>query len=646
MPDRSQTGAPGARYLPWLLVAIAAVSYFTGLGAYTLFDPDEGRYAEMPREILQTGDFITPRLNYAHHYHKPPLYYWLGAGCMAVFGANEFAARLAPALSGFLTFLVVGAFGGRVISRRGGLLAAGAFLTSLVPLGIARVPNTDTLFALTLTATWACWFLGYNALEPRVSRRWYIAAWVFLGLATMTKGIVALVLTGAIVLCFLVLRRDLMALGKMAWWAGVPLFLLITLPWYVAVSLRNPDFLHYHFVVQHFARFFGGQEFYVGEEHTQPVWFFPVVILAGLGGWMMLAFPAGLESVRAALAGVRLLRRDGEREKGDRGANDRVGPEGPTDAGVGGEESPKVSANDRVGPVGPTDAIAGRGALALFLVVWLVVVVGFFSLSAAKLSTYVLPAFPAVALLLGMYVEGGGLQRRGARAAAALMGLLAIAIGVAVPSLAQDQDLVPGGIAAAAAVPLQWAAIVAGMALLATAFLRPSAIGLAAGAFTLGFLFSALHMLPQAVPYLQAGYLVKHLPVELPPEVKIVHWHTYDQSVGFYTRRRVALVDKSGELQDRIGKPDAPPEWFASGAESIKRFAAEGPVLLVLTREDWEQARDWGVFRPLAANSNYVLSGNDELLERTGLAPWPQDSITAPPQLLMPGLRTRALPAS
>ncbi len=75
MPDRSQTGAPGTRYLPWLLVAIAAISYFTGLGAYTLFDPDEGRYAEMPREILQTGDFITPRLNYAHHYHKPPLYY-------------------------------------------------------------------------------------------------------------------------------------------------------------------------------------------------------------------------------------------------------------------------------------------------------------------------------------------------------------------------------------------------------------------------------------------------------------------------------------------------------------------------------------------------------------------------------------------
>ncbi len=646
MPDRSQTGASGARYLPWLLVAIAAVSYFTGLGAYTLFDPDEGRYAEMPREILDTGDFITPRLNYAHHYHKPPLYYWLGAGCMAVFGANEFAARLAPALSGFLTFLVVLAFGGRVISRRGGIVAAGAFLTALVPLGIARVPNTDTLFALNLTATWACWFLGYTARETRASRRWYTAAWACLGLATMTKGIVALVLTGAIVLGFLVLRRDLKTLGKMAWWPGVPLFLLITLPWYVAVSLRNPDFLHYHFVVQHFARFFGGQEYYVGEEHTQPVWFFAVVVLAGLGGWMTLAFPAGVEAVRAAVSGVRLFGRGGEREEGDRGANDRVGLESPTDAGGAGKEPPQGPGNDPVGLESPTDAGVGGGAPALFLVVWIVVVIGFFSLSAAKLSTYVLPAFPAVALLLGMYVEGGGLQRPGGRVAAALMGLFAIAIGVAVPPLAQDQDLVPGGIAAAAAVPLQWALILAGVALLAAALLRPSAIGLAAGAFTLGFLFSALHMLPQAVPYLQAGYLVKHLPVELPPEVKIVHWHTYDQSVGFYTRRRVALVDKSGELQDRIGKPDAPPEWFASGAESIQRFAAEGPVLLVLTREDWEQAREWGVFRPLAANSNYVLLGNDELLRRTGLAPWPRDSITAPPQLLMPGLRTQALPAS
>ena len=155
------------------------------------------------------------------------LYYWLGAASMSLFGATEFAARFAPALSGFLSFLVILAFGRRVLSQRGGRVAAGAYLTSLVPLGIARVPNTDGLFSLTLTATWVCWYLGYDTDDRRGSRRWFIAAWACLGLATMTKGIAALVLTGLIVIGFLILRRDLRALRRMAWWPGVPLFAVI-----------------------------------------------------------------------------------------------------------------------------------------------------------------------------------------------------------------------------------------------------------------------------------------------------------------------------------------------------------------------------------------------------------------------------------
>jgi len=594
MPQDYPTGAFGARHLPWLLVTIAGIAYFTGLGAYTLFDPDEGRYAQMPREILLTGDYITPHLNCANHYHKPPLYYWLGAASMALFGPNEFSARFAPALSGFLTFLIVLAFGRRVLSERGGLVAAGAYLTSLVPLGIARVPNTDGLFSLTLTATWACWYLGYDTDDRRASRRWFLVAWVCLGLATMTKGIVALVLTGLIVVGFLLLRRDLRALGRMAWWPGVPLFALITVPWYVVVSLRNPDFLHYHFVVQHFARFFGGKEYYVSDEHAQPVWFFVAVVLVGLGGWMLPALPAALQSLRSALGGIRLLRRVPEVE-------------------------------DRA------------GQLSLFCAIWALAVVGFFSLSAAKLITYVLPAFPAIALLLGQYVEGGGLRRWGGRVALGLMGALSMAAGLAVPSFAESQDAVPAMVAVTATGPLYICLVLAGILLVAAALVKPQAGALAAGVFTLGLVFSAVCALPAAAPYLQAGYLVKHLPTPLPQDARVAEWRTYSQSIGFYTGRRMVLVDKSGELFDRIGKPDGPPEWFPSGAESLERLAREGPVLLNLNREnwgDWCRTKASGLYRPIAANSVYVLLGNDALIAAMGLRPWPLESVTKPPVLL------------
>ena len=160
---------------------------------------------------------------------------------------------------------------------------------------------------------------------------------------------------------------------------------------------------------------------------------------------------------------------------------------------------------------------------------------------------------------------------------------------------------------------------------------------LAAGVLTLGLVFSAVCALPAAAPYLQAGYLVKHLPTPLPQDARVAEWRTYSQSIGFYTGRRMVLVDKSGELSDRIGKPDGPAEWFPSGAESLERLARERSVLLNLNREnwgDWCRTKASGLYRPIAANSVYVLLGNDALIAAMGLRPWPLESVTKPPVLL------------
>jgi len=100
------------------VVITAMFLYFAGLGGYPLLDPDEGRYAEIPREMLESGDFITPRLNYVKYFEKPPLFYWLTAGSMALFGQKEWAVRLVPAVAGFLTLLVGTAHHGPVSAWR------------------------------------------------------------------------------------------------------------------------------------------------------------------------------------------------------------------------------------------------------------------------------------------------------------------------------------------------------------------------------------------------------------------------------------------------------------------------------------------------------------------------------------------------
>jgi 4-amino-4-deoxy-L-arabinose transferase-like glycosyltransferase len=155
--------------------------YFVGLGSYPLLDPDEGRYAEIPREMLESGDFITPRLNYVKYFEKPPLYYWLTAGSMAVFGQKEWAVRLVPAMAGFLSLLLIMGLGKRMFDGPTGVMGAWIYLTSVIPTILARLPIIDGVFSLILTATWGTWYLGYKGQTKKSQRLWYCVSWACLG---------------------------------------------------------------------------------------------------------------------------------------------------------------------------------------------------------------------------------------------------------------------------------------------------------------------------------------------------------------------------------------------------------------------------------------------------------------------------------
>src|SRR5512138_213450 len=134
-----------------LLLILFGVSFFLLLGRLPLLEPDEGRYAEIPREMLELGDFVTPHLNYVKYFEKPPLLYWLNALSFSLFGQNEFAARLPCACAGLLTILAVYWLGRELLGRRTGLLAAVVLGSSAGFIPQARIPLTDMPLTLGLT---------------------------------------------------------------------------------------------------------------------------------------------------------------------------------------------------------------------------------------------------------------------------------------------------------------------------------------------------------------------------------------------------------------------------------------------------------------------------------------------------------------
>lgn len=557
--------------------------YFLGLNSYPLLDPDEGRYAEIPREMLESGDFITPRLNYVKYFEKPPLFYWITAGSMALFGQKEWAVRLVPAVAGFLTLLLIMGLGKRIFDGRTGVMAAWIYLTSVIPTVLARLPIIDGVFSLFLTATWGTWWMGYKAQTKPSRRVWYWLSWACLGLAVMTKGIAAIALTGLIVGGFIICRRDWRALLSFEWVPGLLIFAVIVVPWHWAVSAENPGFFHFYIVVQHFARL-------VSHEHAKPFWFFIAIFPFGMLLWTAFFLPAAVKSLRKALKAVRSPR-------GDRGDGETI----------------------------------------LFLSIWVVAVIGLFSLSSCKLIPYILPAYPAMALLMADFIRDRSLMKRPVLWAAAILAiLLLVCAGVLMP-VAMRQD----ALSMAELLPTirvgQAGLILGSVFLLGSLFKRrmiPFATGLA-----MVLLFPAMLMVvPSVAKHRKVGGFIKAMPSPLPEEIRIAEWRNYDQALSFYSGRRTILVDEIGELAYGSSLGDQS-DYFIKGEERLKRLAIDVPLLVNLRPGDWPKVRNWKTLKPVAANSTNVMVGNEAFFHLTGLKPWPDSAITPPPLLLMPRSR-------
>lgn len=357
---------PRSRTDALLLAAFCGFLFFCGLGAFGLLGADEPRYAQVAREMLDRSDGVTPTLQGKPWLEKPVLYYWEAMLSFRAFGINDKAARLPAALDAAMLIAVIYFFLRRF---RTGSELDGALITasSAGVIGFARAAGTDMPLAATFSIALLAWYAWYDS-----GRRTYLAVfYIFLGLGTLAKGPVALVLSAIILLLFVAAQRDWLAVWRILWIPGIVLYLAVTLPWYVAVQVRNPEFFRVFILEHNFARF--SEDVY---HHHQPFWFYLPVFLLAVIPWTVALGMAVFESARL------------------------IWWRGPAPKGA--EDLAELGASLKRSP--DTKPGAAEDSWHVFLLVWMVVPILFFSVSQSKLPGYILPAVPAAALLVAEYL--------------------------------------------------------------------------------------------------------------------------------------------------------------------------------------------------------------------------------------------------
>ncbi len=564
-----------------LLLALVLGLFFCALlGIRALWSPDEGRYAEIPREMVARGDWVTPRLDGVKYFEKPALFYWLQAIAIELFGVREWALRLAPAGFALAGCLAVYLAGRSLFGRTAGLLAAAVLATSPLEYFLSQSITLDMAVSACLTVTLLAVLFGLEAPAGRRRRLLLWGAYAGAALATLTKGLIGFLLPGLIVVVWLIAARRWRRLLPLYLPSGLAIFLAIAVPWHLLVARANPDFLYFYFVHEHFLR-------YATKIHAryQPFWFFVPVLVAGMVPWT--AFLPGALALRP---GARRQERRDEPRRDD-----------------------------------------PRRAEVLFLLLWGGLVLAFFSASSSKLIPYVLPCVPPLALLIGRRLAGlwdgssdTAPEARGdRRLGIALAALLALGVGLAAALVALPRALA-GDRQVAHAAALLGGGLYAVAAALAAAGAAPwilyrrgrsrgqrpraAIAALVAGAAIV------LSTLAAVAPAFDAERSVKALAEALRPRLlpgdEVASYHDYPQDLPVYLGRTITVAAYQGELEFGIHAEDTG-AWMIDEAEFWRRWSAPRRMFAVLEAPRFETLRrDGRAMTPLARSGSHVLVAN------------------------------------
>lgn len=535
------------RTLVILAAACFALLWFANLQYRDLFQTDEGRYAEIPREMLATGDWVTPRLDGLKYFEKPVLQYWATAVAYAVFGESNWTSRLWTALTGFLGVLLTTWAGWRLFDRKTAWGAALLLASSFYYVIMGHFNTLDMGVSFFMSVTLFAFLIAMQAADQgnlKARRGWMYVAWAAAALGMLSKGLETVVLPGAVFVLYTLITRDWKRWKQLHYYGGLAIFLVIAAPWFVLVSLRNPDFAYHFFIYEHFERFL------TPVAHRPGAWwyFIPILVTGILPWWP--------QFIRA----------------------------------LSGWKSPATSTGQ-----------SGEFRPVLLLWLWCAFIFVFFSVSDSKLGSYILPIFPALALLIGR--ELGKLRRGDLLLNAALCVVMAITTLWLAPLVKHDG----GGVTLALYKSyLPWLMAGSGLLLLAAliafvlAYFRRPCVAL--GLMVTG-MFIAIQVVTSGAQVLSPIYsgrsLVRQLNNVDTSGAPFYSVNDYQQSLPFYLKRTLTLVAYQGELA--FGIRHEPDKWIPSLDAFAQRWQQDARAFAVMPTDTYQTLLKQGLAMKIVA---------------------------------------------
>ncbi|EHM10625.1 PMT family glycosyltransferase, 4-amino-4-deoxy-L-arabinose transferase [Thermanaerovibrio velox DSM 12556] len=527
-----------------VLIASLCLIYFLGLGGWGLIEPDEGRYSEIPREMLASGDWVTPRLNGVKYFEKPVMYYWMAASSFKLFGESEFTARIpcaASALTGALATYAMGAPYGPSAAFLGAFITGTGFLW----FALSQITLTDMALGAFMTLSILCIFKGLTGSRPLL---WL--GYAFMGLSVLTKGLIGIVLPGGIFLIWILLTRRTWLLLKGISPVGILAFLGVTAPWFYKVIKANPDFAWFFFVHEHFLRYST-----MVSNRYQPWWFFLALLPVALLPWTGTV----LQGVLASLGELRYLRKD---------------------------TALRDSCQDP----------ASESEEALLLLIWSFFILAFFSASKSKLIPYMVPAMPPLGLMGGIYMARciEDRQYRSLLPGFAVTALIMITLGAALILYPNHQDRFDPATLKAVALIAGGMTIAAGLIPLLAAWARKNpwiVSAVCAAAFLLGM----KQIFPVVAQARSPKALALMVQKELTDDSKVIIYKDYDQAVPFYLKRLVVIVQDGGDYGElSFGYNAEKPSWFIS-TQDLKALWESSRAIMIVRPEHLKEIEQLGI---------------------------------------------------
>lgn len=489
----------------WILLLLFVCVWFGNLEYRKLIRPDEGRYAEIPREMVVSGDWTTPRLNDLKYFEKPPLQYWATAVAYRVFGEHQWTSRLWTAVTGLAGIWLTIFTGIRLFGREAGCYAGMILGGSMLYSMMAHINTLDMGVTFFITLGIFGLLIAQQQVQLTRRRNWMLLAWAGLALAVLSKGLMGIVLPGAALFLYSLLNRDIGIWKRMHWLSGLALFFLIVTPWFVLVMQANPEFFDRFFIYEHYTRF-------TTKVHGryQPWYYFVPVLLFGMLPWTLLMLDVVARTWRAGVA--------------------------------------------------QTTAFSAQR----FLLVWVVFIYLFFSMSGSKLASYLLPMFPALALLMGQQLAGMGARRLfWLTVPVAVLPAIALLILPTVARKSADTPLqlemytaYADWLLAAAAIWLM--AVLAGMWWLRRDKKFIAVMALAFGSLIASQLTTSGY---NTIARERSSYILADaIKPLIQPEVPFYSVFCYEQTLPFYLKRTFTLVDFQNEMD--FGIQQEPQRWI------------------------------------------------------------------------------------